>query len=237
MDRKTEAGGRHLPGSDENKVGNRKIGLTDFCESLEQEYPYAHAIGNIRAIIGADWIKPTEKVKRVQAVLDELNQRVLERCVGGTDTNVRSKLTLQEERFYEAFFQEIFAEVPDVDLSLAWKQDKQRLHAAEVRCRNLFKMVTEYQDIIVPGYRKRAETAEEIASDLRDDFTDFVTGGIHNAAPYCANRRPECVNAHGWCDGDNRVCRGFMPKAAARNKDCGSDVSMPQPNQAADPQR
>ena len=60
----------------------------------------------------------------------------------------------------------------------------------------------------------RAEKAEEIASDLCDDFTDFVTGGIHNAAPYCANRRPECVNAHGWCNGDNKVCRGFMPKAA-----------------------
>ena len=103
MDRKTEAGGRHLPGSDENKVGNRKIGLTDFCESLEQEYPYAHAIGNIRAIIGADWIKPTEKVKRVQAVLDELNQRVLERCAGGTDMNVPTMsagqpLTLEQLR-------------------------------------------------------------------------------------------------------------------------------------------
>lgn len=122
-------------------------------------------------------------------------------------------------------------------LTAAWKQDKQRLHAAEVRCRNLFKMVTEYQDIIVPGYRKRAETAEEIASDLCDDFTDFVTGGVHNAAPYCANRRPECVNAHGWCDGDNRVCRGFVPKAAARNKDGGSDVPLSQQGKAADPQR
>lgn len=209
----------------------------DLCQKVEQDYPYAHAIGNIRAIIGADWIKPAEKVKRVQSVLDELNQRVLERCVGGKDTNVPSKLTLQQQRFYEEFFQEIFAEVPDVDLSAALKQEKQRLHAAEVRCRNLFKMVTEYQDVIVPGYRQRAETAEEIASDLCDDFTDFVTGGVHNAAPYCANRRPECVNAYGWCDGDNRVCRGFMPKAAARNKDGGSDVPLSQQDQAENPQR
>ena len=64
---------------------------------------------------------------------------------------------------------------------------------------------------------ERAERAEETASDLCDDFTDFVTG-VHNAAPYCANRRPECVNAHGWCDGDNRVCRGFMPKAAGQKE-------------------
>lgn len=90
-----------------------------------------------------------------------------------------------------------------------------RAEAAEERCKTLEKMVKEYQETIIPGYRKRAETAEEIASDLCDDFTDFATGGVHNAAPYCANRRQECVNAHGWCDGDNRVCRGFFPKAAA----------------------
>lgn len=94
-----------------------------------------------------------------------------------------------------------------------------RAEAAETRCETLKKMVKQYQDSIVPGYRKRAETAEEIASELCDDFTDFVTGGVHNAAPYCANRRPECVNAHGWCDGDNRVCRGFMPKAAVEKEE------------------
>ena len=61
---------------------------------------------------------------------------------------------------------------------------------------------------------ERAENAESIASDLCDDFTDFVTSGVYNAAPYCANYRAECVNAHGWCNGNNKVCRGFMPKAA-----------------------
>lgn len=94
-----------------------------------------------------------------------------------------------------------------------------RAEEAETRCETLEKMVKKYQGTIVPGYRKRAETAEEIASELCDDFTDFVTGGVHNAAPYCANRRPECVNSHGWCDGNNRVCRGFMPKAAIGRKE------------------
>ena len=60
----------------------------------------------------------------------------------------------------------------------------------------------------------RAKKAESIASDLCEDFTDFVTGGVQNAAPYCYNCRPECVNARGWCNGDNHVCRGFLPKAA-----------------------
>lgn len=65
----------------------------------------------------------------------------------------------------------------------------------------------------------RAEKAEEIAIELCDDFTDFVTGGVHNAAPYCANFRPECVNNRGWCNGDNKVCRGFLPKAARIKKE------------------
>lgn len=64
----------------------------------------------------------------------------------------------------------------------------------------------------------RAEKAKEIAIELCDDFTDFVTGGVHNAAPYCANFRPECVNNRGWCNGDNKVCRGFFPKAALKGE-------------------
>lgn len=89
-----------------------------------------------------------------------------------------------------------------------------RAEAAEVRCETLEKMVKQYQEELIPGYRERAEKAENIASDLCDDFTDFVTGGVHNAASYCANCRPECVNQRGWCNGDNRFCRGFLPKAA-----------------------
>ena len=69
------------------------------------------------------------------------------------------------------------------------------------------------------GFKKREEEAKEIASELCDDFTDFVTGGVHNAAPYCANFRPECVNNRGWCNGDNKVCRGFLPKAAGIKKE------------------
>ena len=94
-----------------------------------------------------------------------------------------------------------------------------RCKILETRLETAEKMVKEYQDVIVPGYRDRAERASEIASDLCDDFTDFVTGGVHNAAPYCANQRPECVNAHGWCNGDNSVCRGFLPKAAGIKKE------------------
>lgn len=100
-----------------------------------------------------------------------------------------------------------------------------RAETAEERCKKLEKDRDEaVHDRMMMEQRvgslvERVEKAEEIASDLCDDFTDFVTGGVHNAAPYCGNRRPECVNAHGWCGGDNRVCRGFMPKAAVRKEE------------------
>ena len=64
----------------------------------------------------------------------------------------------------------------------------------------------------------RAEKAEKIASDLCDDFTDFVTSGIRNAAPYCANRRSECVDGWGWCNVDMKTCRGFYPEAAKKEE-------------------
>ena len=107
-----------------------------------------------------------------------------------------------------------------------------RAEAAEERCKELedrCKRLNEARERANEAAAKwesmyrvaveRAERAEETASDLCDGFTDFVTGGVHNAAPYCANHRPECVNAYGWCDGDNRVCRGFMPKAAGRKEE------------------
>ena len=71
-----------------------------------------------------------------------------------------------------------------------------------------------YDCVQLGKVRREKDDAEEIASNLCDDFTDFVTGGVYNAAPYCANKRPECVNVRGWCNGDNRVCRGFLPHPA-----------------------
>ena len=68
-----------------------------------------------------------------------------------------------------------------------------RAEAAESRCETLEKMVKEYQDTIVPGYRERAEKAErerdaavkdlEIASDCR-------TCG--NVSPWCIENPDKC---------------------------------------------
>ena len=42
-----------------------------------------------------------------------------------------------------------------------------RVEAAEARCETLEKMVKEYQDVIVPGYRERAEKAERCISEIQ----------------------------------------------------------------------
>ena len=111
------------------------------------------------------------------------------------------------------------------DLLSRTEEAEERCKELEARCKRLDEARERANEAAAKWegmYRmalERAEKAEETASDLCNDFTDFVTGGVHNAAPYCANHRPECVNAYGWCDGDNRVCRGFMPKAAGRKEE------------------
>lgn len=47
-----------------------------------------------------------------------------------------------------------------LDASKAITDLLERAEAAEARCKTLEKMVKEYQDVIVPGYRERAEKAE-----------------------------------------------------------------------------
>ena len=111
------------------------------------------------------------------------------------------------------------------DLLACAEEAEERCKKLESRCKRLDEARERANEAAAKWegmYRmalERAEREEETTTDLCDDFTDFVTGGVHNAAPYCANRRPECVNAHGWCDGDNRMCRGFMPKAAVRKEE------------------
>lgn len=97
-----------------------------------------------------------------------------------------------------------------LDASKAISDLLERAEAAEAKERGL-------QEAII-FITRRTEKAEKIASDLCDDFTDFVTSGIHNAAPYCANRRPECVDGWGWCNVDMKTCLGFYPEAAKKEE-------------------
>lgn len=45
--------------------------------------------------------------------------------------------------------------------------------------------------------------------ELREDFVDLVCSGTNNPAPYCKNRRDECVDCYGYCTYNN--CNGFNP--------------------------
>lgn len=60
------------------------------------------------------------------------------------------------------------------------------------------------------------EELREMVDEIADDFISYVTGGVQNAAPYCANVRPECCERPGWCTGYSKACKGFYPKAYRR---------------------
>lgn len=51
---------------------------------------------------------------------------------------------------------------------------------------------------------------KEQYDELRENFVDFVCSGTNNPAPYCKNRRNECVDWYGYCT-YNRCCNGFNP--------------------------
>ncbi len=65
----------------------------------------------------------------------------------------------------------------------------------------------------------RAEKAEAERDTVVDDFQDFVTSGIHNMNPYCANRRQECTDCRGYCIENH--CSGFrvtLPEPPEENE-------------------
>ena len=68
---------------------------------------------------------------------------------------------------------------------------KARAEAAEARCKTLEKMVMEYQDEIVPGYREMAEKAErerdEAVSDL-ETIMVFGDSGL-DTCDFCKNNQ------------------------------------------------
>lgn len=33
----------------------------------------------------------------------------------------------------------------------------------------------------------------------KEDFLDYALSGTQNAAPFCRNRHPDCVDKRGWC--------------------------------------
>lgn len=41
----------------------------------------------------------------------------------------------------------------------------------------------------------------------KEDFLDYALSGTQNAAPFCRNRHPDCVDKRGWCIPVK--CRGF----------------------------
>ena len=60
--------------------------------------------------------------------------------------------------------------------------------------------------------KKRADQAERIASELCDDFINYVITGVPNPAPYCANRCPKCVDGRAGATAISWFVVGFLQK-------------------------
>lgn len=64
-----------------------------------------------------------------------------------------------------------------------------RAEAAEARCETLEKMVKEYQDTIVPGYRERAEKAERERDGFKQRYIEMTNRACELS---------KIVDDHGW---------------------------------------
>ena len=56
------------------------------------------------------------------------------------------------------------------------------------------------------------DAAVEKYETEKEDFLDYALSGTQNAAPFCMNRHPDCVDKRGWCIPVK--CHGF-----SRDKD------------------
>lgn len=79
----------------------------------------------------------------------------------------------------------------------------------------MIKALREAEEVVVaqlPNDPLTLDELREMADEIADDFINYVTGGVQNAAPYCANMRPECCERPSWCTGYSKSCKGFYPK-------------------------
>ena len=76
-----------------------------------------------------------------------------------------------------------------LDASKAITDLLERAEVAEARCKALEKMVREYQDEIVPGYRERAEKAEMERDDAVSDLETIMLFGDSglDTCDFCKN--------------------------------------------------
>ena len=78
------------------------------------------------------------------------------------------------------------------------------LQAENARLRTV---LASYQDSIVPELRAELEKVKAELAQEREDFVDYACSGVPNLAPYCLNRKPDCVDERGWCV--QAMCHGF----------------------------
>lgn len=87
------------------------------------------------------------------------------------------------------------------------------LKAANARCETLSKMVTQYQDELIPGYRERAEKAERERDAAVSDLETVMAygGGNLETCQFCKNG--QC-----YARGGTRLCNPVWRGAQEEEK-------------------
>ena len=86
--------------------------------------------------------------------------------------------------------------------SLVAYSDPELAHTLEDAATALSTLQAENAKLLAELEKVKAELEEE-----RTDFIDCVCSGVSNYAPYCRNRKPDCVDKRGWCI--CAMCHGF----------------------------
>ena len=77
-----------------------------------------------------------------------------------------------------------------------------RKHLYENAERAYMKVVAELEQV-----KAERDAAVKKYEAEKEDFLDYALSGTQNAAPFCRNRHPDCVDKRGWCIPVR--CRGF----------------------------
>lgn len=84
-----------------------------------------------------------------------------------------------------------------------WEAENEKLRAGLEQVKRCIEIVENQRDQM----KRERDAAIEKYNTEKEDFLDYVLSGTQNAAPFCRNRHPDCVDKRGWCI--SVKCHGF----------------------------
>ena len=79
------------------------------------------------------------------------------------------------------------------DLRAQWD-----MYGGDVGITETFKELERLKKCIEIVEKQRDAAVKKYEAE-KEDFLDYALSGTQNAAPFCMNRHPDCVDKRGWC--------------------------------------